>query len=134
MAEDETTPPAEGVTINVHPEPEPHQPEPPSPPAPSVSASERSDEAQAIKLLSDNMRLAVQRVDQLADLVRQVWEQSQSVLSEMEATMKLAQQMIGEQDQQIERLGQSTAAILGVGRDMATMLQRMEAAAQQQQS
>lgn len=96
---------------------------PPNPIAPeggpaSLSASDsaalQSKVERALELTDRLMQLQMQRIEQLIRLYDQEKKTALLVLQEMKETMQVAQQMIAGLDQQIEKLGQVTAALVQV--------------------
>lgn len=93
---------------------------PPNPIAPegvaslnaSDSAALQSKAERALELTDRVMQLQMQRIEQLIRLYDQEKKTALLVLQEMRETMQVAQQMISAADQQTEKLGQATAALV----------------------
>lgn len=116
------------VVVNIHPE-EPERPEEPEDETPQgfSHASGRSD-SEFRRLVMDNQRLAMDRLNQLSRLLEAQAAQMRTVMDEMGETMQLAQEMIGRIDESIERSGQQTAALVKVTQAQQEVLAALQTA------
>lgn len=122
---------AERLTQRVPPTPTPTLPslsEPSSAPLDAVR--------ELTRIFEENLRLQVARVEQLAGLWTQAWQQVASTLQTMQDTARIMQVVIGASedtrqglDDAVNRLGIATTAIARVTQEQMALLQ-----AQQQQS
>ena len=116
------------------------EPEPPdlspAPPPPAPRSSPALDQiAREVErtqaLFEQNMRLAVQRNEQLARMLESEREDLHQVMSEMVDTLRLQQEMLGQQDTVIQNLGKATAALIQLRADFQAQVEEIRAAQRQ---
>ena len=117
------------------------EPEPPdlspAPPPPAPRSSPALDQiAREVErtqaLFEQNMRLAVQRNEQLARMLESEREDLHQVMSEMVDTLRLQQEMLGQQDTVIQNLGKATAALIHLRADFQAQVEEIRAAQRHQ--
>lgn len=115
-------------------QPEPERQESPTPP-PSSPAFDPAEMQKALErmaaLYEQNIRLQVQRNDQLANKLADLFGELSAVMDEMRTTIQLQQEMLGQQDTVIQNLGKATAALIHLRADFQAQVEEIRAAQRQ---
>lgn len=81
---------------------------------PSAPSSERSELADQLRLMKDNIDLLFKKIEELGDNLQTVTSNLDETRQQLTTTMELEQQVVSSMDGQVDKLGDAVASLYEV--------------------